>query len=114
MKTYLLSPTIVAFAFLSFNVSAQPQVHYVDLNCTNPSRPTPAGAPPRRTSRTPFFQAGPGDTVFVTNGVYQIGGWSNVGSNRVYVGIAEFDGAKCQRSRRDGDQRLSGAGHDQW
>ena len=90
MKTYLLSPTIVAFAFLSFNVSAQPQVHYVDLNCTNPLPPYAGWSTAATNIQDAVFQAGPGDTVFVTNGVYQIGGWSNVGSNRVYVGIANL------------------------
>jgi hypothetical protein len=90
MKTYLLSPTIVAFALLSFNVSAQPQVRYVNLNCTNPVPPYTGWSTAATNIQDAVSLAGPGDTVLVTNGVYQTGGWSSMGSNRVCVGIANL------------------------
>ena len=88
MKTHPLQLAIACFAFLAINAPAT--MLYVDLNSTNPLPPYSGWSTAAMNIQDAVFQAGPGDTVLVTNGVYQVGGWSNVGSNRVYVGIANL------------------------
>jgi hypothetical protein len=73
MKTYLLSPTIVAFALLSFNVSAQPQMRYVNLNCTNPVPPYADWSTAATNIQDAVNASSNGDLILVTNGVYRNG-----------------------------------------
>ncbi len=83
MKTHLLSPTVIAFAFLSSNASAT--VHCVDMNSTNPVPPYTDWSTAAANIQDAINSSGVSDTVLVTNGIYQYGGASFAGSNRVYV-----------------------------
>jgi len=83
MKTHLLSPTVMAFALLSFNASAT--VHCVDMNSTNPVPPYTDWSTAATNIQDAINSSGVSDTVLVTNGIYQYGGGSFAGSNRVYV-----------------------------
>ncbi len=88
MKTYPLQLAIAGFVFLAINAPAT--VYYVSLNCTNPVPPYAGWSTAATNIQDAVSLAGPGDTVLVTNGVYQTGGGSSMGSNRVYVAIANL------------------------
>jgi hypothetical protein len=83
MKPFGQRLTATFLALLSFNALAT--VHYVDLSSTNPVSPYTNWLTAATTIQDAVFHAGIGDTVLVTNGIYQTGGYSVSGSNRVYV-----------------------------
>ena len=72
MKTYLLTLTIVAFAFLALNATAT--TYYVDVNSTNPVPPYSSWGTAATNIQAAVDAANPGDVVLVTNGVYATGG----------------------------------------
>jgi hypothetical protein len=88
MKTRLFQLAVVFFVFLAFNVSAT--VLYVDLNSLSPTPPYADWSTAAATIQDAIFQANSGDTVLVTNGIYQTGGWSIMGSNRICVSVANL------------------------
>ena len=83
MKARWLVPAIFFPAFFSFNTLAT--VYCVDLNSTNPVSPYADWNTAATNIQDAVSLAGLGDTVLVTNGIYQCGGGSFAGSNRVYV-----------------------------
>ena len=83
MKARWLVPAIFFPSFFSFNTLAT--VYCVDLNSTNPVSPYADWNTAATNIQDAVSLAGLGDTVLVTNGIYQCGGGSFAGSNRVYV-----------------------------
>jgi hypothetical protein len=81
-KSLLLSVSLVLFSFL-FHASAT--VRYVDASSTNPVAPYTSWATAATNIQDAAQAAFNDDTVLVTNGVYQYGGTSFNGSNRVRV-----------------------------
>ena len=83
MKPQCQRLTVALLALLSLPVSAA--IHYVDLNCTNPVSPYTSWATAATNIQDAIFPLGIGETILVTNGIYQYGGLSVSGSNRVNV-----------------------------
>ena len=79
MKTFFLK--LAAVSLLTLNATAA--TRYVDLNSTNPVSPYNSWATAATNIQQAAAIAGGGDTVLVTNGVYQYGSASGA---RVYVG----------------------------
>jgi predicted outer membrane repeat protein len=78
-----LSGMACLLAAMPFNVAAT--AHYVSVNSTNPTPPYISWATAATNIQDTMNYAASGDTVLVTNGVYQYGGYSLGGSNRVNV-----------------------------
>lgn len=74
---------IAVLVSLHFSVSAA--TYYVDAGGTNPVPPYADWTTAATNIQDAINVAGSGDTVLVTNGIYQYGGYSSNGSNRVYV-----------------------------
>jgi hypothetical protein len=83
MKLPRLQPAIAILVSFHFSVSAA--TRYVDMNSTNPVVPYETWATAATNIQDAASYAGAGDTVLVTNGIYQYGGASFNGSNRVHV-----------------------------
>ncbi|HEU6449749.1 MAG TPA: thrombospondin type 3 repeat-containing protein [Verrucomicrobiae bacterium] len=72
-------------AFASFSLHLFATTHYVDAGGTSPVVPYTSWATAATNLQDAVFHAGIGDTILVTNGVYDSGGYYNSGSNRIYV-----------------------------
>jgi hypothetical protein len=70
-------------AALALNLPAL--TNYVNLNSSNPVAPYASWATAATNIQDAISVANPFDTVLVTNGIYQYGGYSFSGSNRVFV-----------------------------
>jgi hypothetical protein len=81
-RRLLFSISALLFSFL-YHASAT--VYYVNAANTNPLPPYTYWAIAATNIQDAANAAGSGDTVLVTNGVYQYGGVSEGGSNRVFV-----------------------------
>ena len=83
MKLFFL-PMIFILTFSTMNISAA--VRYVDVNGTNPLAPYTSWATAATNIQDAINEAEAGDTVLVTNGIYQSGAFPELlGSNRVYL-----------------------------
>ncbi|MEY4918258.1 MAG: hypothetical protein RL616_2171, partial [Verrucomicrobiota bacterium] len=74
--------------FISGNASAT--VRYVDVNSATPTAPYTSWTTAATNIQNAITVSTTGDTVLVTNGIYQSGGTSFNGSNRVYVTVANM------------------------
>jgi hypothetical protein len=83
MKPQCQRFAVALLALLSFQVSAT--TRYVDVNSASPASPYTSWATAATNIQDAVFRANSGDTVLVTNGIYQYGGFSVSGSNRVNV-----------------------------
>ena len=76
-------PMVFILAFSTMNISAT--VHYVDVNSANPLAPYTNWATASTNIQYAINEADGGDTVLVTNGIYQSGDVAEIGYNRVYI-----------------------------
>ncbi len=83
MKTCNLAFLFLAAAFLAVNTKGA--TYYVDANGTNPVSPYADWSTAATNIQDAANLAVSGDTIWVTNGVYDYGGASFNGSNRVYL-----------------------------
>ena len=83
MKRQIL--LLAAICSLAFTLNASAAVLYVDLNSTNPLPPYAGWSTAATNIQDAVFRAGTGDTVLVTNGIYQYGGTVSSGLNRICV-----------------------------
>src|ERR1039458_3195621 len=83
MKPQCQRFAVALLALLSFQASAT--TRYVDVNGTNPVSPYTSWATAATNIQDAIFHAVSGDTVLVTNGIYQYGTYSASGNNRVFV-----------------------------
>ena len=84
-----LSYAVLCSALLVSTVPAA-TTRYVYANGTNPVPPYISWATAATNIQDAINVTGFGDTVLVTNGVYQYGGFSITGSNRVYAGNSQI------------------------
>ena len=83
MNIYKTRWVVACVALLTFKTSAT--LHYVSLTSTNPVPPYLSWATAATNIQDAVFHASFADTVLVTNGIYATGGFSNSGSNRVFL-----------------------------
>jgi hypothetical protein len=78
-------PLAVAYSALVIFNAHGATTHYVDANGTNPVFPYTNWVTAATNIQDAINSSGFADTILVTNGLYQYGGFSNLGSNRVYA-----------------------------
>ena len=99
-KTCHLLPAIFFSAFFSLNTFAA--VHYVDLSCTNPVPPYTSWDTAATNLQQAASLASGGDTILVTNGIYQYGSASG-------ARISVFNGVKVQSVNGPAATTIKGA-----
>src|SRR5580700_6645250 len=85
MRFMKICLSAVAYLLVAMPFSVVAMTHYVSVNGTNPIPPYISWATAATNIQDTMNYTTSGDTVLVTNGIYQYGGYSVGGSNRVFV-----------------------------
>jgi hypothetical protein len=86
MKTLIPKLAIISLMWLgTVSSSVAVTVRFVDVHSTNPVAPYTSFSTAATNIQDAANYAAPGDTVWVTNGIYNFGGTSLSGSNRVAI-----------------------------
>src|SRR5581483_5433062 len=89
MKAFV--PRTVFALTIAFAFNAMATTHYVDANCANPVSPYTSWATAATNIQDAISASGStGGTILVTNGVYQFGGGSDLGAERVDIIYPNF------------------------